>query len=287
MRRGGRRWLGSAPICVCLALLIVGAGCAEVGQRSVVEVVLDRTAPPPLQEASDPRTILSSVAWVLVERLGLPLSSPLHAYFYSTAEAFELGLVTDARSETWFAKDQARFASGVGTYYGILLREDKFRAASILARVGLVAHELTHVSQYELAGGRRGRSEQWLREGHADWVRFRVLEHLGLRSYAESRKRILQEVRRAQSVERFPSLTLLATNREWTTARNESGQVATYYQAFLATDWLVERRGHGAVIEYFRRFGRFDDREGNFEAAFGMSLSRFADEFQSRLGSSS
>lgn len=271
------------PARVCLVALLIAAGCGAVGQRSVAKVPLDQASPPALSESADTRSVLASVAWVIVNRLGLPLSSPLHAYFYASQEAFELGLVTDARTETWFAKDQARFAWGVGSYYGIFLREDKLVAAPLLARVGLVAHELTHVGQYALAGGRRGSSDQWLREGMAEWARFRVLEHFGLRPYAESKRRVLQEARRVGSVERLPSLLSLVGNREWTAIQNQSGRVATYAQAFLAFDLLVERRGSAAALDYFRRFGRVDDRAANFEAAFGLPVAQFATEFRAWL----
>jgi len=272
-----------APAWACLCILLIGGGCAAVGQRSVVRVPLQQAAPPHLSEGADTRSVLSSVAWAVVNKLGLPLSSPLNAYLYSTEEAFELGLVTDARIETWFAKDQARFAWGVGSYYGIFLREDKLATAPLLTRVGLIAHELMHVSQYELAGGRRGTSDQWLREGMAEWARFRVLEHFGLRSYAESKRRLLQEVRRAGSIDKFPSLGSLGGNREWTTTQNQSGRTATYVQAFLAFDLLLERRGSDAVLDYFRRFGRLNDRAENFQAAFGLPVGQFADEFRAWL----
>jgi hypothetical protein len=42
-------------------------------------------------------------------------------------------------------------------------------------RVALLAHEMAHSFQYELGGGRRGTSDQWLREGFADWVAIGVL----------------------------------------------------------------------------------------------------------------
>jgi hypothetical protein len=270
------------PLPISLALLLLAAGCARLAERSVVRLTLAAPAPA-LEEGADEAALLSAVAWVLVQRLGLPLSPNVFAYFYSSREAFELGLVTDAGLETWVARDQARFAWGIGNDQGIFLRQDRLAAAPLAVRVGLVAHELTHVSQYELAGGRRGRSEQWLREGLADWVRYQVLQHFGLRSYAESKRRILEEIRRQGSLDRFPELTTLGANREWNAARAQYGAVGTYRQAFLAVDWLVERRGHDAIIDYFRRFGSVDEREGNFQAAFGVPPGEFALEFRSRL----
>ena len=81
------------PARVCLVALLIAAGCGAVGQRSVAKVPLDQASPPALSESADTRSVLASVAWVIVNRLGLPLSSPLHAYFYASQEAFEPALV--------------------------------------------------------------------------------------------------------------------------------------------------------------------------------------------------
>lgn len=277
----GGRSAGRAVAWIVLALL--AAGCAVWAPPAVTRVQVDRASPPPIPaDASDAR-VLSTVSWVLAQQLGLPLSLPVRAYLYSSEEAFGQGLVTEAGAESWLAKDQARFATGVGTAQGIFLRSDKLAAAPLVVRAGLFAHELTHMSQYELAGGRRASSEQWLREGFADWVRFRTLDILALRPYAESKRRVLEEVRRAAPVDRFPALGVLVTNRQWISARNELGGGATYGQAFLATDWLIERHGSARVIDYFRRFGRSDDRSRNFLAVFGTPAGQFAQEFRSRL----
>lgn len=263
------------------AILIIAAGCAQLAERTVLRVPLNG-APAPLYDAIDDQVLLASVASFVVGTLRLPLSSPVYAYFYGSPDAFEHGLVRDARFDAWVAKDQASFAWGLGTYYGVFLRGDKLAGAPLHVRVGLIAHELTHVSQYELAAGRRSVSEQWLREGWADWVRYRALDHFRLRRYAESREGMIRALRR-RGLERLPVLTDLGTSREWNAARAALGQLATYGQAFLAADWLVERRGSAAHVDYFRRFAWVEDRERNFEAAFGVSRDRFAEEFRERL----
>ena len=245
-------------------------------------MAVERASPPPLPaEAADAR-VLSTVSWVLTQRLGLPLALPVRAYFYGSREAFERGLVSEAGAEPWLARDQASFATGVGNASGIFLRADKLATAPLVARAGLYAHELTHMSQYELAGGRRATSEQWIREGFADWVKFRTLDALSLRPFAESRRRIIEEVRRAGPVDGFPALGVLVSSRQWVGARESAGVPATYGQAFLATDWLVERYGIEKVIEYFRRFGRLDDRVFNFRTVFGVPPGQFAQEFRAR-----
>jgi hypothetical protein len=53
----------------------------------------------------------------------------------------------------------------------------------------------------------------------------------------------------------------------------------TYNQAFLAVDFLIERRSHPAAVEYFRLFARSDDRLANFRTAFSEDFSAFGREF--------
>ena len=262
--------------------LALASGCAtRPGGFTHVEV--ERPIAPPLGLDAPDARVLATVSWVLTRQLGLPLPWPLAAYFYGSQDAFVEGLVLRGGADAGSAREQARYATGVGTARGIFLRSDRLLAAPLLVRAGLYAHELTHVSQYELAGGRRASSEQWIREGFADWVRFRALDALSLRPYAESRRRVIEEVRRAGPVGSFPALGVLASNRQWIAARDGAGSAATYGQAFLAIDWLVDRHGHAAVVDYFRRFADVDDRARNFRAAFGAAPGQFAEEFRARL----
>jgi len=276
--------VGMLPWVLAIALVVAGvAGCATTGPGRVAQVEVDRPIAPPLpMDAADAR-VLATVSWVLTSELGLPLPWPLTAHFYGSQDAFVEGLVLRGGADAGSAREQARYATGVGTARGIFIRSDRLVAAPLVVRAGLFAHELAHVSQYELARGRRGGSEQWLREGFADWVRFRTLDALSLRPYAESRRRVIEEVRRAGPVGSLPALGVLVSNRQWTEARDGAGSPATYGQAFLATDWLVERCGHAAVVDYFRRFGDLDDRARNFHDAFGAAPGQFAEEFRARL----
>jgi hypothetical protein len=268
---------------IWLMLAVGAAGCAPTTMPSMVRV--ERTTPPPLPADPTDERLLSTVSWALTQRLGLPLSLPVHVHFYGSQVEFERALTAEARSDNALVKDQARYATGVGTANGIHLRGDRLATVPLEVRVALFAHELTHVSQYEMAGGRRATSEQWLREGFADWVQFRTTDLLSIRPYAESRRRMVEVVRRAGPADRFPSLGVLVSNRQWVIARTELGSPATYGQAFLATDWLIERHGSDRVVDYFRRFASVDDRARNFRAAFGQPPGEFAQEFRSRLAS--
>ena len=91
------------------------------------------------------------------------------------------------------------------------------------------------VSQYELSAGRRGRSEQWLREGMAGWIAARVLERLGEGSFARHRDDALRGVRGVVS----------------------------------------QPGGLDRLVTYFQAFAASDNRLGHFRRVFGISLSDF------------
>jgi len=75
----------------------------------------------------------------------------------------------------------------------------------------------------------------------------------------------------------------MVTFYEWVTLNNRHGGAVTYGQAFLAVDFLIERKGPPSVVEYFRLFGESEDRLANFQAAFGWALSAFEREFGTYL----
>jgi hypothetical protein len=61
------------------------------------------------------------------------------------------------------------------------------------------------------------------------------------------------------------------------------GRPATYGQAFIAVDYLIQERGLSAVIEYFRLFKKLNNRERYFVTAFGESVSTFDGRFSEHL----
>src|SRR2546429_8250801 len=126
--------------------------------------------------------------------------------------------------------------------------EDGIRDVAVTG-VQTCALPISHVSQRRLAEGGRGGAAQWILEGHADWVKVQVLDLLGVRPYRESRDEIVRSVIGSKMPAKFfPDLEVLATNAGWTTARNQFGAPATYGQAFLAVDWLVERYGSAELL---------------------------------------
>jgi len=141
------------------------------------------------------------------------------------------------------------------------------------------------VSQRKLREGGRGQPAQWVLEGHADWVKGQVLDLLGYRPYAESRDETVRSVLGSRTpISLFPDLRALATNARWTQSTNQLGAPATYGQAFLAVDWLVERYGSARLVEFLGRFALDADPRGHWGTVFPIPYRQFGDDFRARLG---
>ena len=167
-------------------------------------------------------------------------------------------------------------AAGVAMGNRVLVRSDELSHMTMAERARLYAHELAHVAQVRL-GADGAPSLTWIVEGHADWVAYQVSDRLGHRSYAESRDIVRRRVRASPLAKaRFPALSDLETSGRWFQAANRVGWAATYGQAFMAVDRLVERYSAEKLRELFRRSGDSDSRLRAIDAqsAFGSIFSQ-------------
>jgi len=269
---------------VLLALGLVAAGCA--GGRTVVAVSMEPTAMPIPQSAYEFVTheqAVRGVAAVLTRDLNLPVPQRLTVYVYSSRRIFEEGLVQDGQVSRLRAAELSDFAAGIGKRRQLLLHHDG--AVSSADWVRLLAHEMTHVSQIEMAQG-EGRAEQWLAEGMAEWTAFHVLQRLRLDTLIRRRAVAVQDVRRHPAlVAGRLDLETLGSPKGFTTRHLRDGSQQTYQLAFLLADHLIQRDGFDRLVEYFRSFSKRTDRRANFVAAFGQSLPEFEQEALAHLAS--
>lgn len=272
-----RRTLRLALIVVAVALTACRAG----GSRVVLPVAFEEPAPAAAPRFPDDfgshEAAVRGVASLLVRHLGLPVPEHVTVYIYSTREVFERGLVTDARLPAVRAAELSEFAVGVGKRRQLLLQHDG-AAPATREWVRLVAHELTHVAQIELAEG-EGRAEQWLAEGMAEFAAFVVLERLGLDTVAQRRAAALSHVREQAGLRQARlDLLTLGTPRGFTVRHLREGSLPTYQLAFLMTDHLIRRHGFARVVAYYRAFAEGRGRLDSFRESFGQSLEDFEAE---------
>jgi hypothetical protein len=273
-----------SAVLIALAALATVAGCAQ--GRTVVPVRMQPAAfavpsGPGTLDISSHETTVRTVAAVIVRDLGLPLPETVTVYVYSSRQVFEQGLIDDGQVSRVRAAELSDFAVGVGKRRQLLLHHETNVGRGEWVR--LVAHELSHVAQIELAEG-EGRAEQWLAEGMAEWVSFRVLERLRLDTVMRRRLVAIETVRDHPAiVKRRLDLETLGTPRGFTLRHLREGSHPTYQLAYLLTDYLIERDGFDSVVGYFESFAKRVDRRRNFAAAFGQSLDEFEQEALAHL----
>lgn len=247
-------------------------------------LVFDDRAPATLGADADDLTLAQAVARLMREKLDLPFPSDTKIYLYVNQGTYAEGLIRDGGLKKDDAWDGARFSGGASSKRGMFLRADYLARSPLLDRVALIAHELAHVSQREMRQGNQRAPRRWIVEGHADWVKFQILELLSIRSYSESRDEIRRSILHSRTpVRLFPGLAALVSGGQWTKAANQLGIPATYGQAFLAVDWLVERYGIAKLHEFLRRFALNTDTREHWRSVFPIPDEEFAREFRARL----
>ena len=180
----------------------------------------------------------------------------------------------DGRVSRRRAAEFAAFASGVGKRRQLLINDGAVEARG-RDWLQLLAHELTHVAQIELARG-EGRYEQWLAEGMAEWVAFAVLERLGIDTLAERRAVAWLAMRsHGPVVDRRLDIGSLGTPRGFLERHRAEGLQPTYQLAFVMTDYLIEEHGLPMLVTYFRLCGSGLSRDESFRLAFGMTVRDF------------
>jgi len=278
------------------------AGCTTAPQVLTISSTSDAVAPPPYGNKDYAQT-LAAIASVMSRDFKLPVVD-VSVTVYQSQVSYESGVVAEAVRDR--ERLQQRLGSGaklpseaesvdsarrlavssaaVGNYRKVFL--DGSRASKLRWHewVRLLAHELTHSAQRELINGRPSSADQWLREGFAEWVGYKVADKFGAENFAKSRQSVIDLIATARSYQTFPGLNQLARNSGWVTWLRTLGRAGTYGQALIAVDVLIEQKGIEAMVDYFRLFGKLNNREKNFSIAFGEALSSFDERFNRHLG---
>ena len=279
MKRISQRLIGI----LLLAALVVVAGCGS--GRVVLPFQIEAgtlTAPRDASALTTHERAVRGLSAILVRDLGLPMPGTFTVYVYSGRQVFEQGLIQDAQVTPIRAAELSEFAVGIGKRRQLLLNDDAGQAHG-REWLRLIAHELAHVSQIEMAGG-EGRAEQWLAEGMSEYVAFVALERLSLDTLAIRRSLATAGIRNhAALVAARLDLETLGNPRGFTVRHLKEGSLPTYQLAFLMADYLIARDGFERVVTYFRSFERRQDRHANFRDTFGQSLEQFEQEVLGHL----
>jgi hypothetical protein len=273
-----------------VATILVGSLALSSPSQAAVpcqehEIALDGPTPASLDRGASTVELVDAIARVVRDKLDLPFSPTYKAYVCGDETAFAEALLRNfgvrGVGGDWGIVPSA---AGLATRVGVFLRGDYLARTSFRRRVTVIAHELAHLSQQDLARHRDERLPVWMLEGHADWVAFQVLDLLGLQAYAESRAVVVRSVTGAVTpVEHFPDLDTLADHESWN--RSVRSVPATYGQAFLAVEYLIERSSRAALVKFMSSSVEADDPQERWADVFSMPYRTFAADFRAHLQS--
>jgi hypothetical protein len=277
-RRGARP---AAVLLPAVCALVFASACASTPRGPWVLSSDQLRASPARQMeqiGSYPEAVATAI-YVMEREVGLPRPQASFVFVPDDA-AFEAQLL-----EIGYPEDLARSASqlmtAIGGHRAVLVNERRLSRQPWPGRMITLAHELTHVLQYELGGGTRGTSAQWLREGFAEWVAMRVLAALGQLDPGTVRREAIMRVRTAAPADGFARLRSLSTFPAWVDQSRGPGGSRLYDFALIGAMTLVERHGLDKLLGYFRRFATRQDPAANFLEAFGESETTFEATFRS------
>lgn len=222
---------------------------------------------------SDIKTFEEAMAAIMTvcrEDLHLPAVDPIQLRLYKNTASF----ASYGHGWTTLPIDVADFAAETQENK-IHINLEKIQGKGWGKLTDLLAHEYGHVIQYALASTDRQTTTRWFREGFADWVAAKVLHSLGWVDYPVTLRRTKLELIRNGDL-----LTeLRALDHRWgSLSTRPKGHIRTYTLGFVATDWLLERGGLPATLQYVR--------SKDFSASFNLSLDDFEAEFDKHLSNS-
>jgi len=283
-----------------LAALLLGA-CATAGREPWV-LTTDGLREQPLRDLEQISTYpqaLATTLHIMRRDLGLPTLQVRLAFLPDTRRFRELLL--QAGYPPKLARASARQMIAIGGHRIVLINQARLEQQGWPGRVSLLAHELGHVLQYELGGGTRGTSAQWLREGFSEWLELRVMEALDRADDAKAWRQALVRVRnpartrimtlggpdsfpdwveRLQGGTQVPPLSALGSWPDWVEQLSGAAGAALYDYAFIAVTTLIEEHGLAPVLRYFELFAERQDPSANFLDAFGETEEAFEERLR-------
>ena len=260
-------------------LLAAAAACAahEPGPRAITAAPAGASAG--ARATRDYAVTLAAIVDTFERDFRLPRVEVM-LQLYPSRRQFQQGLVESGYTPA-LARSAAANFHAIGGAKTMMVNESELEQYPWDQQVRLIAHEAAHSVQYQLAGGGRGTSEQWLREGFADYVACRAAARLGYGSLERQRDAVLASIAVVAADSKPAPFSQLRSFAQWTSAQTRY-DLPLYAQAFIAAEMLIDDKGLEAALRYFSLSRPGADPQSSFAAAFGLSLRDFESAFGQR-----
>ena len=261
-------------LALCLLTLLLLTGC--------VSAAPDKTPPPPLlsiesgpditpEETADFQQAARATTAYYQEQ-GLQLKKPVTLVLTRNRQAFLTESINRFKVSELEVHKAAKAVDALAGDHLIVFNVDG--TPTTRQRVFILAHELTHQYQRELAGVNAG-GVKWMLEGMAEAVGAQLVARAGFFSVPQYKNNWQTGITMSPQK---PFLSELRTSTGWSNSLSTYGGPLTYKTAGLANLILLERYGTPKVIAYFRELGRGATPEAAFRQAFDLDMGQFENE---------
>jgi hypothetical protein len=211
------------------------------------------------------------------QKQGVTLSRPVDVVLLTNEADYRKALIEKLKHTPEEADRLVKHTNGVSRWH--IVSWGLRKGAPDWAVYLHIGHELTHTYQAQIAGGKPPGKITWLWEGIADMIPAQLMAEDGVQTLAQSRKSWLDVVRKGAV---HPELRSMQNQSQWFAAQDAYGSQNVTRLATIAADYLVEKKGYGALLNYVKLAGTMDG-EAAFATAFGMTHDQFSADFQGYL----
>ena len=244
--------------------------------------------------ARDTQAGIEKVDAYFKEAFGAALAKPGTIYVSSDAEWMADAYVAHLKAEQGIRRGKVEWFSGCHggeAGYGFMFMcaksdvfsGDWFGSGRSAQRSFALAHEYFHMLQYERAVGSLDGccsgtntlemlGPQWLVEGAAEYVAFRLLGDSGKMNF---KREIVWHTQKAAEV--GSTLEQMQTREGYYAEQRASSA------GMIAAHLLAETSGLASLAQFYDEMGAGKGWEGAFEAAFGMSPAAFSDLYEDHI----
>ena len=264
-------------LCIVLATLVLGCGFSPGGHAPAADkatVTVELTEGVGGEAAAEIKQAADATAGFFAETYGLRLEKPVTIVLTRDRKAYVAEIVKRFNIDELAAQRASQGTDAVSGGRFIIVNDGGIPTTRL--KTFLIAHELTHQYQHQIAGASAGKVK-WLLEGMAETVGAQVVARRGYWSVAQYRNNWQVGL---QAADNKPDLGDLETAAGWSAAIAGYGSSVTYKTAGLAVLTLTERFSQGKVLDYFAGLGRGETPGNSFHKAFGISMADFAAEYR-------
>jgi hypothetical protein len=207
---------------------------------------------------------------------GLPLNKPVTIVLTRNRKAF----LAEAASRFGISEIEVnRVGKGVDALSGnrlIVINVDGTPTSR--QRTFLLAHELTHQYQRQIAGA-KAVEVKWMLEGMAEAVGAQIVARNGFMSTEQYKANWQTGICIAKNK---PYLTQLRTSQDWSNALSVYGSGLTYKTAGWATLLILEEYGLQSIIDYFGELGQGKSSSEAFRNSFEIDMLQYEKSMEMR-----